>query len=109
MIKEYVEYLSKTTKGEKAFQYSYKLREYFGNTCYRDIIKEIAGGLYNRKSFPVDDIDVKQYSTCYNIMYVLYHIDEDKFLAYCEGLSKECDKMSAHRLNVRMQDIIKGY
>lgn len=109
MIKEYVEFLSNTTKGEKAFQYSYKLREYFNNTYYRDIIKELAGDLYNRKSFPVDDIDVKQYSTCYNIMYVLYHIDEDKFLAYCEELSKECDKMSAHRLNVRVQDIVKGY
>ena len=109
MIKEYVELLSNTTKGEKAFQYSYKLREYFNNTYYRDIIKEMAEILYNRKSFPVDEIDVQQYSTCYNIMYVLYHIDEEKFLAYCEGLSKECDKMSAHRLKVRMQDIVKGY
>ncbi len=109
MIKEYVEYLSKTTKGEKAFEYSYKLREYFGNTYYRDIIKEMAVDLYNRKSFPVDDIDVKQYDTCYNIMYVLYHTDEEKFLAYCEELSKECDRMSAYRLDLRMQDIIKGY
>ena len=109
MIKEYIEFLSKTTKGEKAFQYSYKLREYFGNTYYRDIIKEMAVVLYNRKSFPVDDIDVKQYSTCYNIMYVLYHIDGDKFLTYCEELSKECDKMSAHRLDVRLEEIVKGY
>lgn len=109
MIKEYVELLSNTTKGEKAFQYSYKLREYFNNTYYRDIIKEMAEILYNRKSFPVDEIDEKQYITCYNIMYVLYHINEEKFLTYCEGLSKECDKMSAHRLKVRVQDIVKGY
>ncbi len=109
MIKEYVDFLSNTTEGEKAFNYSYKLREYFSNTYYRGIIREMSEVLYNRKSFPVDDIDVKQYSTCYNIMYVLYHIDKDKFLAYCTELSKECDKMSAHRLTVRMQDIIKEY
>ncbi|MBO5388156.1 MAG: hypothetical protein J6A59_08455 [Lachnospiraceae bacterium] len=109
LIKEYVEYLSKTTKGEKAFQYSYKLREYFNNTYYRTIIRELAVDLYNRKSFPVDDIDVRQYDTCYNIMYVLYHCDEEKFLAYCEELSEKCDKMSAYRLETRMQDVIKGY
>ena len=104
-----MEYLSKTTKGEKAFQYSYKLREYFNNTYYRTIIRELAVDLYNRKSFPVDDIDVRQYDTCYNIMYVLYHCDEEKFLAYCEELSEKCDKMSAYRLETRMQDVIKGY
>ena len=109
MIKNCIEYLQKSTKGQEAFEYSYRLRNYYQSTLYRDIIKESIEYLYDRKSFPVDEIDETQYHTCYNIMYVLYEVDSNKFLQYCDKLNKESDHMSAHRIEVLVKEIIKGY
>lgn len=107
MVKICIGYLQKGTRGKEAFEYSYKLRDYFKSTFYRDFIRESIECLYNRKSFPVDEINETQYHTCYNIMYVLHEIDSDKFLHYCDELSKECDHMSAHRIDVLVKEIIK--
>lgn len=107
VIQHYVDYLKETTKGKKAFEYSRKLREYCANNYYKEIIKENIDKLYNRKSFPVDEIDSVQYHTCYNIMSVLYHINQDRFLEYSDELSKQCDNMSAHRMDVLIQEIIR--
>lgn len=108
LIQHYVEYLKNTTKGEKALEYSRKLREHFDSLYYQDIIKSFCKDLYNRKSFPVDEIDAQQYHTCYNIMKVLYHADDKKFLEYADKLSKECDKMSAHRMKNIIDEIVKN-
>ena len=81
VIQHYVDYLKETTKGKMAFEYSRKLREYCANNYYKEIIKENIDKLYNRKSFPVDEIDSVQYHTCYNIMSVLYHINQDRTIA----------------------------
>ena len=107
VIQHYVDYLKETTKGKMAFEYSRKLREYCANNYYKEIIKENIGKLYNRKSFPVDEIDSVQYHTCYNIMSVLYHINQDRFLEYSDELSKQCDNMSAHRMDVLIREIIR--
>lgn len=107
VIQHYVDYLKKTTKGKMAFEYSRKLREYCANNYYKEIIKENIYKLYNRKSFPVDEIDSVQYHTCYNIMSVLYHINQDRFLEYSDELSKQCDNMSAHRMDVLIREIIR--
>ena len=106
-IQHYVDYLKETTKGKMAFEYSRKLREYCANNYYKEIIKENIDKLYNRKSFPVDEIDSVQYHTCYNIMSVLYHINQDRFLEYSDELSKQCDNMSAHRMDVLIREIIR--
>ena len=63
--------------------------------------------LYNRISFPVDDVDEDRYHTCYNIMYVLYHSDAEKFLQYCEKIKEDCDNMSRHRIEVLVEEIVK--
>lgn len=108
VIKTYIEYLQKPTNGDQAFEYSYKLRNYFENTLYRNIIKENASGLYNRNSFPINVMNDRHYHTCYNIMYVLYHINEEKFLRYCDELKQNCDNMSAHRIQILTEEIIKN-
>lgn len=107
MIKSYIDYLAETTKGKKAYEYSYKLREYWNNTYYRDMITEMAEVLYQNKSFPVGDIGIEQYDTCYNLMFVLYSVDKERFLNYCEELSKVCDRMSAHRIETLVKEIVK--
>lgn len=109
MVEICIKFLQKTTRGKEAYEYSHKLREYSKSTFYKNFIKESIECLYNRKSFPVDEIDETQYHTCYNIMYVLHEIDGDKFLHYCDELSRECDHMSAHRIDVLVKEIIKGY
>lgn len=108
VIQHYVDYLKETTKGKMAFEYSRKLREYCANNYYKEIIKENIDKLYNRKSFPVDEIDSVQYHTSYNIMSVLYHINQDRFLEYSDELSKQCDNMSAHRMDVLIREIIRS-
>lgn len=107
-IKHYIDYLTETTRGQKAYEYSYKLKEYTNNTYYRNVIKELSEALYQEKSFPVGDISIEQYDTCYNIMYVLFSIDKERFLNYCEEVSKTCDRMSAHRIEVQVKEIVKG-
>lgn len=109
MVKNCIIFLQKTTRGKEAYEYSYKLRDYSKSTYYRDYIKESIECLYDRKSFPVDEIDETQYHTCYNIMYVLHAIDSDRFLSYCDELTKKCDHMSAHRTDILVKEIIKEY
>ena len=65
------------------------------------------GDLYNRNSFPVDIVDNIRYSTCYNIMYILYHANQERFLQYCDELKQDCDRMSAHRIKVLVEEIIR--
>ncbi len=105
MIETCIMYLQETTKGKKAYDYSYKLKQNFESSYYRDIIIESAEYLYNRKSFPVGQIDETQYYTCYNIMYMLYKIDVDKLSHYCDELIKECDCMSSHRVKVILEKL----
>ena len=107
LIETYVEHLRITTHGEKAYQFSYKLRNYFSNSYYHEIIMTKVDQLYNTTSFPVGDVDQNRYHTCYNIMYLLYHADKEKFLNYCTDIKKDCDKMSRHRIEVLSEEIMK--
>lgn len=94
--------MQKVTNGKQAFDYSYKLRKYFDNSFYKDIVKELSGSLYNSRSFPIGEMDEERYHICYNIIYVLYHADEDIFLRYCDELKQKC-------LENLVKEIIKGY
>ena len=107
LIQTYVKYLKNITHGKKAYEYSCKLRNYFDNSFYHDIIVLETENLYNRISFPVDNVDEENYYTCYNIMYVLYHSDTEKFMQYCDELEKECDNMSRHRIKILLEKIEK--
>ena len=107
LVKHYVEFLKNSTQGKKAFDYAFKLRKCFDNYYYKKIVKSMAEELYDKKSFPLDEMNEERYHTCYNIMYVLYHTDNEKFLQYCEQLKQDCDKMAAHRLGVLKKEIVK--
>lgn len=104
-----IDYLHNKTTGEEAYNLSYKVREYFNSSFYREYISENIEKLYGSKSFPIGRIDEMQYHTCYNIMYVLYQKDSEKFLAYCDELSNTCDEMSKHRMDTLVRELVKGY
>ena len=107
LIETLVEYLQSTTHGEKAYEYSYKLRKYFECSDYHDSILLNAEKLYNKISFPIDDMDKYKYRTCYNIMWVLYHSDSTRFLNCCDEIKRECDNMARHRIEVLTESIVK--
>ena len=81
--------------------------EYFDSSYYHELIMSETETLYNRISFPVDEVDEDRYHTCYNIMYILYRSNADKFQNYCDKIKKECDNMSRHRIEVLVNEIIK--
>lgn len=107
LVRAYVDSLKNSTQGKRAFDYSYKLRNCYSNSYYCEIVKSMAVELYNEKSFPLNEMNDERYHTCYNIMYILYHIDNEKFLQFCDELKLNCDKMAAHRLDVLKKEIIK--
>lgn len=107
LIETYVEYLQNTTHGKKAYEYSRKLRNYYGNSSYHDIIVSESKKLYNENSFPISKVDEEQYFTCRNIMDILYRSDGEKFLQYCDALKEKCDNMSRHRIETLLGQIVK--
>ena len=107
LIETYVEYLQNTTHGKKAYEYSRKLRNYYGDSSYHDIIVSESKKLYNENSFPISEVDEEQYFTCRNIMDILYRSDGEKFLQYCDALKEKCDNMSRHRIETLLGQIVK--
>lgn len=84
--------------GNHRHEYSRKLRNYYGDSSYHDIIVSESKKLYNENSFPISEVDEEQYFTCRNIMDILYRSDGEKFLQYCDALKEKCDNMSRHRM-----------
>lgn len=107
MIDSYIDLLSTTPNSSTAYEYSYKLRNYFDNSNYHNIILERIDKLYVRSSFPIDCVDENKYHTCYNIMYVLYHSDPAKFEQYCHQIEETCDNMSRNRIQNLVKEITK--
>ena len=102
VVDEYIRYLSETTHGEQAYEYSYILRKFVDNEFLKDINID---ALYNEKSFPIRDVTEQQYYTAYNIMCVLYSENKNRFLNYCKDVQAKCDNMAAHRINVLLEQI----
>lgn len=105
-IELYISFLKQETIGNKAFDYSYKLRNYYDNDFYREIINDRIEELMLKSSFPIDRMSETKYHTCYNILYVLYRHDEEKLLRFCDKLIEECDSMARHRIKQMMEAIM---
>ena len=105
LVNLYVQYLSENTHSDIAYQYSYNLQQFISNSYYKDALSGKVEKLYNRKSFPIDDVTETQYHTAYNIMYVLYIENKEKFLQYCDEIKNTCDHMASHRIDVLLKEI----
>lgn len=105
LVRLYVQYLSEDTHGDLAYDYSYNLRNFMNNTYYKKAVSGNIDELYNKKSFPIDDVTETQYRTSYNIMNVMYMENRERFLQYCNELKKLCDHMARHRIDVLLKEI----
>lgn len=105
LVRLYVQYLSEDTHGDLAYDYSYNLRNFMNNTYYKKAVSGNIDELYNKKSFPIDDVTETQYRTSYNIMNVMYMENRERFLQYCNELKKSCDHMARHRIDVLLKEI----
>lgn len=105
LVKLYVQYLSENTHSDLAYQYSYNLRQFINNSYYKDAIAGNIEKLYNKKSFPIDDVTETQYHTAYNIMKVMYIENKERFLQYCDEIKNTCDHMAIHRIDVLLKEI----
>lgn len=99
MIRMFIEALSEGAAGKEAYEYSYKLKQYYNSTTYRSIISENINVLYHSNSFPVGNVSAEDYHTYFNVIYVLYHNDEKKFNSCVEEIKKTCDHMSVYRID----------
>lgn len=106
-VRAYVEYLSQNTEDEKAYQYSYFLKNFQHNDFLKDAIYGNIDSLYNERSFPIEHVTEQTYRTSYNIMYVLYHDNKERFLEYCAEVKKKCDNMATHRIDTLLEKIEK--
>lgn len=105
LVRLYVQYLSEDTHGDLAYDYSYNLRNFMNNSYYKKAVSGNIDELYNKKSFPIDDVTETQYRTSYNIMNVMYMENRERFLQYCNELKKSCDHMARHRIDVLLKEI----
>lgn len=105
LVKLYVQYLSENTHSDLAYQYSYNLCQLINNSYYKDAIARNIEKLYNKKSFPIDDVTETQYHTAYNIMKVMYIENKERFLQYCDEIKNTCDHMAIHRIDVLLKEI----
>lgn len=99
MIKQLVEKVSEKNRGSEAFDNSYKLRNYFKNSPYKEFIKDNIDRLYNGNFLPVGSIDEKRYYMCYNIMYILYKDNAERLRDYCNKEKETCDNISIRRID----------
>ncbi len=105
LVRLYVQYLSEETHGDLAYDYSFNLRSFMNNTYYKKAVSGNIDELYNKKSFPIDDVTETQYRTSYNIMNVMYMENRERFIQYCNELKKSCDHMARHRIDVLLKEI----
>lgn len=100
MIRNCIKYLHNNPYDKQALDYSNRLMDYYDNYEYRSIVIDEIECLYNRNSFPIDDINRERYYMCSNIMYVLYHANHEMFMKCYNHLKDDCDHMAAHRIKI---------
>lgn len=104
IIRTYIEKLGGILDEEIAYEYSYWLKEWYTGTLemHRYIDEEI-DPLYQRNSFPVDNMSKTKKMVCYNVMTLLYLHDKEKLEKCYNSLKSDFSKMGIKRT----EDILK--
>ena len=104
IIRTYIEKLGGSLDEEIAYEYSYWLKDWYTGTLemHRYIDEEI-DPLYQRNSFPVDNMSKTKKMVCYNVMTLLYLHDKEKLEKCYNSLKSDFSKMGIKRT----EDILK--
>lgn len=104
IIRTYIEKLGDSLDEEIAYEYSYWLKDWYTGTLemHRYIDEEI-DPLYQRNSFPVDNMSKTKKMVCYNVMTLLYLHDKEKLEKCYNSLKSDFSKMGIKRT----EDILK--
>lgn len=103
VIDNCITFLIENISDDRAYEMSQKLRGFYGNAYYKDIVDEKADRLFCKSSFPIENVSKYSYYACVNILYVLWQCDNEKLQKYAEQL--ECDNMARHRIKCIFDDL----
>lgn len=87
------------------FQMSYTLKDMVNNTNYRAYVTEFIPSLLTFKILPVGSITDEQYCISYNILSVLYKLDQDRYKEFLETSMGNMDCVSRYRVEHIKKDI----
>ena len=104
IIRTYIEKLGDSLDEEIAYEYSYWLKDWYTGTMemHRYIDEEI-DSLYQRGSFPFDNMSKTNKMVCYNVLTLLYLHDKEKLEKCYNSLKSDFSKMGIKRT----EDILK--
>lgn len=97
-IDYFIKMIVESKNDKEILEYSKKLLDCYKSGDYKEILSNRISCLYDRRFFPVDDMNDTKNRFCRNIGHILYYTDDKEFLRYCKQLEKDCDKMALHRL-----------
>lgn len=97
-IDYFIKMIVESKNDKEILEYSKKLLDCYKSGDYKEILSNRISCLYDRRFFPVDDMNDTKNRFCRNIGHILYYTDDKEFLKYCKQLEKDCDKMALHRL-----------
>ena len=103
VIDNCITFLIENISDDRVYEMSQKLRSFYGNAYYKDIVDEKADRLFCKSSFPIENVDKNRYYTCVNILYVLWKCDDEKLKKYVKQL--ECDNMARHRIKCIIKEL----
>ena len=97
-IDYFIKIIVESKNDKEILEYSKKLLDCYKSGDYKEILSNRISCLYDRRFFPVDDMNDTKNRFCRNIGYILYYTDKENFLEYCRQLEENCDKMAMYRL-----------
>lgn len=100
LIEHMMDYILNCTNTKTAEEYAWNLRRYYEDGTYKVYIEDEIERMYDKRFFPIGDIDFGRFRVCEEIMFILYCNNRERFMRYCNELKKQSDRMSGYRIDL---------